>query len=281
MRFLGPLLRNVALALALVAMLDWWLGTATMPLTAEQTELLAVTFVFGLVVEVALIGLALSALTRPLRRALAIEDPSTEAEAVALATAAYRVPAGGALAASVAGCAGAGVGVVVMRQAGLPIDLATAQAGVGVATAILGSMAVYALCASAVGTALERLGPRAEGGLRGTVRGKILLVCFGLNTVGLLLFAATGYVHYRVDIDQEYVAAAQRAQQSALRLQAGRPGSALVEQVWSITAEPAAWSTGASARATPPSPGPARRRGRFVSPTAGWSRHGSRAAGWW
>jgi methyl-accepting chemotaxis protein len=91
-----------------------------------------------------------------------------------------------------------------------------------------------------VGRALEKLGPRAEGGLRGTVRGKILLVCFGLNTVGLLLFAATGYVHYRVDIDQEYVAAAQRAQQSALRLQAGRAAGALVEQVWSVTAAPAA-----------------------------------------
>ncbi len=69
MRLLGPLLRNVALALALVGLLDWWLGTSAMPLTAEQVELLAVSFVFSRVVEMALIGLALSALTRSPRPA--------------------------------------------------------------------------------------------------------------------------------------------------------------------------------------------------------------------
>jgi methyl-accepting chemotaxis protein len=127
-----------------------------------------------------------------------------------------------------------------MRQAGLPGDLAMAQAGVGVATSILGAMGSYALCASTVEAALQRLGPRAEGGLRGTVRGKILLVCFGLNTVGLLLFASTGYVTYRVDIDREYLATAQRAQQGALRRPAARAEAALVDQVWSVTAAPAA-----------------------------------------
>ncbi len=134
----------------------------------------------------------------------------------------------------------AGGCVAALRRAGLPGDLAVAQAGVGVATAILGAMSVYAFGASSVGKALDRLGPKAEGGLRGTVRGKILLLCLGLNTVALLLFAATGYAHYRVDVDQEYLAAAQRAQLSALRLQAGRSGNALVEQVWSMTAAPSA-----------------------------------------
>jgi methyl-accepting chemotaxis protein len=242
MRLLGPLLRNVALALALVALLDWWLGSSSLPLTPDQVEVLGITFAFGWVIQVLLVGAALTSLTRPLRRALAVADASinAEAEAAALATAAHRIPAGGALVAAVAGSLVAGGGVVVMRQAGLPYDLAMAEAGVGVATAILGAMAVYALCASTVAAALERLGPRAEGGLRGTVRGKILLVSFGLNTVGLLLFAATGYVHYRVDIDEEYVATAQRSQQSALRHQAGRSGAALVEEVWSVTAAPSA-----------------------------------------
>jgi methyl-accepting chemotaxis protein len=240
MRLLGPLLRNVAVALALVALLDWWLSTSSLPLTAGQAEALAVTSVVGWAVELALLGFALAGLTRPLRRALAVPASSTEAEAMALATAAYRVPAGGALAAGLAGGLVAGGCAVALRQAGLPGDLAVAQAGVGLATAILGAMAAYALGASTVGRALERLGPRAEGGLRGTVRGKILLLCLGLTTVALLLLAATGYAHYRVDIDQEYLASAQRAQQSALRLQAGRSGQALVEQVWSTTAAPSA-----------------------------------------
>ena len=238
MRLLGPLLRNVALVLALVALLDWWLGTSSLPLTPGQVEALVVSSVLGWAVEVALIGFALSALTGRLRRALAAS--ATEAEAEAFATAAHRVPAGGAVATALAGTLVAAGGVVVMRRAGLPPDLAMAQAGLGVAAAILGAMAVYALCSSTVGAALERLGPSVEGGLRGTVRGKILLVCFGLNTVGLLLFAANGYAYYRIDLDREYLAAAQRAQQSALRLQAGRSGSALMEQVWSVTAAPAA-----------------------------------------
>ena len=194
MRLLGPLLRNVAVALALVALLDWWFGTSSLPLNPEQVEVLLRAFAFGWIAEVVLIGLALVALTRPLRRALAVTASSTEAEAIALATAAHRVPAGGALAASLAGSLVAVACLVAVSQAGLPTDLAMAQAGVGVAAAILGGMAVYALCASTVGAALERLGPRAEGRLQGTVRGKILVVSFGLNTVALLLFAATGYV---------------------------------------------------------------------------------------
>jgi len=242
MRFLGPLIRNVALALALVALLDWWLGASSMQLTSDQVQVLGLAFVLGWGFELVLVGLALAALTLPLRQALAAAASSTEVEieAGALATATHRVPAVGALATVVAGTLVAGASAVALRRAGLPVDLAIAQAGVGVATAILGAMAVYALCASVVGTSLERLGPRAEGGQRGTVRGKILLVCFGLNTVGLLLFAATGYVNYRIDVDQEYVAAAQRAQQSALRVQTGRSAGGLVEQVWSITAAPAA-----------------------------------------
>lgn len=240
MRLLGPLLRNVAVALALVALLDWWFGTSSLPLSREQVEVLRSAFAYGWIAEVVLVGLALVALTRPLRRALAVTASSTEAEAIALATAAHRVPAAGALAAGLAGSLVAVACLVAVSQAGLPTDLALAQAGVGVAAAILGGMAVYALCASTVGAALERLGPRAEGRLQGTVRAKILVVSFGLNTVALLLFAATGYVNFRVDIDQEYVAEARRAQQSSLRLQAGRAPGALVEQVWSITAAPAA-----------------------------------------
>ncbi len=163
MRLLGPLLRNVAVALALVALLDWWFGTSSLPLSREQVEVLRSAFAYGWIAEVVLVGLALVALTRPLRRALAVTASSTEAEAIALATAAHRVPAAGALAAGLAGSLVAVACLVAVSQAGLPTDLALAQAGVGVAAAILGGMAVYALCASTVGAALERLGPRAEG----------------------------------------------------------------------------------------------------------------------
>ena len=57
-----------------------------------------------------------------------------------------------------------------MIRAGLPLDVALAQAGVGLATTILGAKAIYALSAAAVAPALERLGPPVELGLRGSVR---------------------------------------------------------------------------------------------------------------
>ena len=67
MRLLGPLIRNVALALALVAFLDWWLGASSMQLTSDQVQVLGLAFVLGWGFELVLVGLALAALTLPLR----------------------------------------------------------------------------------------------------------------------------------------------------------------------------------------------------------------------
>ena len=77
----------------------------------------------------------------------------------------------------------------------------------------------------------RRGGARHRGGsaraarsrARGTVRGKILAVGFGLNTIGVLLFASTGYVRYRADVDREYVAAAARAQERRVPRAGARP----------------------------------------------------------
>jgi methyl-accepting chemotaxis protein len=128
---------------------------------------------------------------------------------------------------------------------------------VGTAAAILGAMAVYAACSFFAAEAMERLGPvgRPPGG--GTMRAKILAVAFGLNTIALLLFAATGYVRYRGEIEREYVAAARRAQGAAL--QAAGPGAApeLAERVWLVTASPTALLDAEGrvvARHGPPSP---------------------------
>src|SRR5512137_2590951 len=91
MRFLGPLLRNVALALAVTALLDWWLGTSSLPLTGDQREALAISFCVGWVLEVGLVAVVLAATTAPLRRALA--RPAGAAESFAAASGAHRVPA--------------------------------------------------------------------------------------------------------------------------------------------------------------------------------------------
>jgi methyl-accepting chemotaxis protein len=62
---------------------------------------------------------------------------------------------------------------------------------------------------------------------------------FGLNTICVLLFASTGYVRYRGDIDREYVSAATRIQQSAIAA-SPRADAGLAEQIWRESAAPTA-----------------------------------------
>jgi methyl-accepting chemotaxis protein len=95
-------------------------------------------------------------------------------------------------------------------------------------------MVGYSLAAAAGARIVERLGAKMDVTVRGTVRAKILAVCFGLNTIGVLLFASTTYVRYRADFDREYVATASRAHQ-ALVAAAQDGGAELAEHVWRVT----------------------------------------------
>jgi len=186
------------------------------------------------------VAASLSALTGRLRRILATPASlAADPDHSAVAMAAHRLPAGASMAALLAGTLVTFGRALLMERDGLPADLALAGAGVGLAAAILGAMAVYALVATTSAAVLARLGPQASLAVQGTVRGKILVVAFGLNTIALLLFAATGYVRYRADIDREYVAAGERAQASALATAAsGDP--AVAEHVWLVTSAPTA-----------------------------------------
>jgi methyl-accepting chemotaxis protein len=241
MRPFGSLLRNSAAAILLSQLVVWWMATTVLPLTPEQHQTFRWIHPATAAGMVVLVLVAIALACRPLRRAASAPGaPDAEAAGRRAALAAHRLPAAAASAAILAGVLATVTRAAVMRGAGTPGDVALAGAGVGVAAAILGGMAVYALCVSAAARALDALGPRLEVAARGTVRGKILVVGFGLNTIGLLLFAATGYSRYRADIDREYVASGLRAQQSALAA-GGRLGDAeLAEHVWLVTASPTA-----------------------------------------
>ncbi len=240
MRLLGPLLRNTVIALVLSQVVAWWMAVTVFPLTPGQAGVQRWLFPAGMVAEALLVALGLLLLVAPLRRAAERPQPLGEADALAAATAAHRLPSGASLVALLVGAAVSLAHVWYLRRLGMPSDLALAGAAVGLAAAILGAMATYTLAASAAAQALEVLGPRAEVAVHGTVRGKILVVGFGLNTIGLLLLAGSGYVRYRADIDAEYVASAERAQQSSVSTALSLPDRDVAEHVWLVTGAPAA-----------------------------------------
>lgn len=240
MRLLGPLLRNTFLALALSQLVAWWMAVTVFPLAPAQLSRLRVAFLVGVALEFLLVAPAVAWLARPLRRTLALPRPLAEADERQAVAAAYRLPAATAMLVLLAGVLFAAARVAFMRTQGVPSDIGLAGGGVGLAAAILGAMAAYAACGEAGARALEHLAPRAEVPVRGTVRGKIVIVAFGLNTIGLLLFAASGYVRFRADVDREYVSAAVRAQSSALAAAGPRADPELAEHVWLVTSAPSA-----------------------------------------
>jgi methyl-accepting chemotaxis protein len=240
MRLLGPLLRKILVAVVLAQLVAWWMAAGVFPLSPAQVAAMRPVFAVGAVVQCALVALAAALLTSPLRRALALGGPLPGAAGRAVAAAAHRLPDRLSAAVLLAGAAFLALVVVALQRLAVPADIAAAGVAVGVAATILGAMAVYTLGASAAARVLEALGPSAEAEVQGTVRGKILVVGFGLNTIALLLFAATGYVRYRADVDREYVAAAERAQRAALLATGAKADPELAEHVWLVTAAPTA-----------------------------------------
>jgi methyl-accepting chemotaxis protein len=240
MRFLGRLLAFTLPVVVGRGLVAWYLLRAAFPLARAQQTALQTTLLAATAVELVLVAAALAWLARPIDALLAREGEPEEAAAAAAAAAAHRLSINAAaLVGAPALAAGAAI-VLALRQRGLAADLAVAAAAVALAVGILGAMVAYSLAAAAGSAAVERLGARSDVSARGTVRGKILTVGFGLNTIGVLLFASTGYVRYRADFDREYLAAAVRAQEATLASAPAAPGEELAEHVWLVTGAPSA-----------------------------------------
>jgi methyl-accepting chemotaxis protein len=231
MRLLRPLLANLLVALVLSQAIAWWMIFAVFPFAPAQLSTLAADLAAGLVVELGLVTAAVGWLAGPLRGA---EGSAAEAP---FAAAALRLPNAVATAALLAGGAASALVLVLMRRQAIALDVALAAAGVGVATAILGSMASFALASTSAGQVLLAVGGAEGPAARWTVRGKILVVAMGLNTVAFLLLGAAGYVRYRADTDAEYVAAGERAIRGVLEA-GGASDAALAERAFRLTAAP-------------------------------------------
>ena len=238
MRFLGRLLRNLLAVLAAGSLVGWYVYRTAFPIGPDVRDALRTAFLAGIAAELAFAAAAIARVSSPLRRAAAAAWKVGEEEGAAALRAGHRLPVRAAVIVALASFLTTSAAVLAMRAKGLPTDLALAAAAVGVAAAILSGMLAYSAASSAAARASVELGAR-DVAVRGTMRGKILVLGFGLNTIGVLLFAATGYVRYRGDVDREYVAAAARALASAIASRAG-DGDELARQVWAVTSLPTA-----------------------------------------
>ena len=242
MRFFGRLLANILAVVVGSTVVAWYAYQVAFPLADAEREVLRTAALSGLALQGILVVFGLVAATGRLRRAADALDGAgmDEAAATAAALSGHRLPVRtSSLVGLTSLAAGSGV-VLAMGRRALAEDLALAAAAIAVAAAILAAMLAYSLAAAAAARVIERLGTRLDVAVRGTVRAKILVVGFGLNTIGVLLFASTGYVRYRADIDREYVAAAVRAQQSTLAASAGKAGPELAEHVYLATSSASA-----------------------------------------
>jgi methyl-accepting chemotaxis protein len=238
MSFLGRLLRNVLAALAAGSLVAWYFFQTAFPLSPAIQEALRTAFLAGVAFQLAVVTAAIARVSAPLRRAAAAGWNVAPEESAATVRAGHRLPVQAAAIVLAASTLAIAAAVLAMRAEGMPPDLALAAAAVGIATAILSGMLAYSAASSAAASASVKLGAR-DVAARGTVRGKILVLGFGLVTIGVLLFAATGYVRYRGDVDREYVASAVRSQASAIAA-VKASGGEVARQVWIVTSAPSA-----------------------------------------
>ncbi len=228
------LVRNLALAHLVPALVAWTVVHEFVPSAAKERGFpdlaipLAVAAAFGLSL------LAGRWLAAPI---LAAAGPTRAAgtATAGIAHAAHRLAARLATATGLIWGLLALAGGAALYGRGLPADLAVASGGVALAAAILATMMVYSAGGAAAAQALADLGPGVEFRQQGTVRGKILALGYGLVTVAVLLFDATGYLRFRGDAEVEYLRDAEYAQESALATAWGLPGPAEVQMVFRVS----------------------------------------------
>jgi methyl-accepting chemotaxis protein len=236
MALLLRLLRDIGLAFLGSALLGYVVIYGVDPLGGERLSALRQAFTWGALIELAITAGVAWAFTRTFRRALARGAELPREAAVAAAVSAHRLPIRMGLTALAVATAGTFVVLAPAFAQGDAPDLAWAGVAIGVATALLAGMLCYSTSASKIARAIEGLGPGAETGLRGTVRGKILVSNLGLFFIALLLVGSTSYARYRTEMDESYVEAAVSAQQGAAVAAEADPKVGLAGQVATVVA---------------------------------------------
>ena len=234
MAFARRLLLQLSFLLAIPGLVAWYVLASFFPLTPDQLTFLRVGVPLGLVVAEGLTFMSVWNYLGPLRDAVATRQRGAEVSSAAArdgALCGHRLPGRIAAVIVVLTCSSA-IGLLIASGGqGVPIDLALSAVAVTTSAGIMAAMLTYSACAIEVAPALELLGA-VELREKGTLRGKILFVCYGLLTIVTLLVTATSYVRFRVDADDSYLAAARRAQAKAAEWAAVRGPEGAAEAAW-------------------------------------------------
>ncbi|HSN93326.1 MAG TPA: methyl-accepting chemotaxis protein [Anaeromyxobacteraceae bacterium] len=236
MALLAKLLRSVLLSVGLAGGTAWLLVELTFDLPAEQLRWARAVVVSALAGAGVLLFALAARWSRPLRRASG-GAPAGDPEKLAAALAGARLPARVAASALALGIAVAGAVVAALARVAVPGDLLAAGTVLGAAGALLAALVAHGATAAATSGAIESLGARADLGARGTTRGRVLVFALGLDTVAVLLFAASGYARYRTETIREVLADAGRGQTAAA---VGKGGPPPARTVWLATGAPTA-----------------------------------------
>ncbi|HET7753389.1 MAG TPA: methyl-accepting chemotaxis protein [Anaeromyxobacteraceae bacterium] len=180
------------------------------PLTPAQADALRAAVPLAAIVSAVAAGAVLLAFSRRFHAALDRGGELERAERRRAAVRALRFPSRFSFVVLGLGAAFVAVLIAVLLRAGLPPDLAAAGAAAGLAFVITAAMLVYSAAATNLARALVALGP-VDIRERGTVRGKVLVVGFGLIAVTALLLGAFSYACFRVDADEAHVSVTKAA----------------------------------------------------------------------
>ena len=232
MRQLASVVRRVVLAEAVVALVGVFTARGVATLEPRQFR----SVILGSAASFLLESLAFLLVARARSRRMATAlVPSAPGDAVLSAQAALDVlglPAAGSLALLLGGALGLLLGALsAFLGDRLRLDLALASLGLGAGFALLGAMVGYAICAKAAPEILAGLAGPSESSPRGTLRGKVLLLCAGLNVVAVLLVASAAYLRHREAVVAELTHASRRILDAAQDRMANRPAALAAEDL--------------------------------------------------
>ena len=214
MPYLQRLLRHFVAALTVPALVGWYVSGRFFPLSEAQERAMRLAGSLGAAALLVAVVLALRSFAAPLRRALARANALSPEERTDAALVAMQLPFRIAAVVLAVSAALTGAIAAVELRAGLPVDVTVAGAAAALAFGLMAAMLGYSVAVIDLAPALESLGPTALVE-RGTVRGKVLVVCYGLLAIATLLVGSTAYARFRADADAAYVASMGRQMDDA------------------------------------------------------------------
>lgn len=234
MSFARILVVRLTLALLVPASMAWYVSETFF--SGNSTQSHAHVLVPALAAGAILLSsLLVKLVTAPISDALAVEPARRDERArQRAAAAALRLPSRltvGVL--LIVGSAGA-YDVVSDARLDVPADLLAAAAGVALAITLLSGTLAYCVAAITAAPLLVELG-EAPVRERHSVRSKLMLAGGALVCVPILLVFSPSYARYRLDLDQQYIAATRAVLDRAAEWLPEHGASAAVEMVYGST----------------------------------------------